>query len=1082
MRVAVVSRRLTSGASIRPASRRRSPNPGLGLAVLSFGAIPWAIAAPGEGDASRADRSNAVVRCAADFASRAIDRPYPVELAFEVPADRHLLVRVDEAGPDVVVSVDRGTEPIRVDLPPSGRARQALVVPPEADRMSPVRVRIEAGGAARTGDRLVVRHACVAAGEADLIAWFDALGSVGRIVAAADGSGPKPARPVAEIDAIVARLAGRALDPRFAEAGAQLRHARAFLLGRGGQPLPAREAYLEAATAWETAGAHLEAWIARHRAAQQARRAGRFDLAIEELTRLVDDPRVANQPALRAIAMNDRCLTLRNLVRDDEALKCFPIASKALVAAGDRAEAALTTANHAELLIGRGRLDEAARLLAKARPWAESAGSHRVRALYSMTAGNLELHRGAFETAIATYADGTRHARAHGDRALEASGLVGLGSAFLAAGNLTRARELILAAAALYRAGGYSDLLGRSLVRLAEIERRAGDSEAALAHATAALAERIGAPGSAGRAQAHLVAAEAALDLGRLDSAAAHLDVLKPQLAGQDGRWARRARLAALRLASLRGADPRAALDEAAADALRIGDPLGWFAAQTLVAENHARHARLLDAEAAWRRSFERTLAIAARLSLPLLRAQFLATADVALGGYIETSARRTPAPGAASERLAAVLDWRAARDSGAASPTDEPTPGAETRLDAALLRYWVDLATGSRPHGEGAAAAPDAELGELLAQVEARSRGAAASALRSEPVDLERPESLAPMLVAVDFATTAFVWRVDERGVVERQVDADRVRGLVDALARQLDAGEIDRAALARDASSLSAALGLDRLLDGGRDRWRLLLGGRLADVPPLLLVVGDAVGQAGRADSPWPAIRLVRTAARRADAEPAGCCAGRALQVFGDPVPPDDGRERRALPWQRLPGARREASAIARIWRPQPVEIHLGAAFTREPVLAALREPGSIVHLATHGFVDRGDPARGGLWVASPTAPEGYEILGWNRIARQRAAAGLVVLSACEVGDGGDFDALGSIGIAQLLVDRGVDAVIAAVRPVEDRASVGFQTDLYRALAAGRTPDQALVEAQRLAIARGDLATALAYVVIGR
>lgn len=75
-----------------------------------------------------------------------------------------------------------------------------------------------------------------------------------------------------------------------------------------------------------------------------------------------------------------------------------------------------------------------------------------------------------------------------------------------------------------------------------------------------------------------------------------------------------------------------------------------------------------------------------------------------------------------------------------------------------------------------------------------------------------------------------------------------------------------------------------------------------------------------------------------------------------------------------------------------------------------------------------------------------------------------------------------MGSIGIARLLVDEGVDTVIAAVRPIDDRRSIRFQTDLYRALAAGLAPDRALVEAQREALGRGDLATALAYVAVGR
>lgn len=1019
--------------------------------------------------------------CPREFAARAIAGPFPVEWSLIVPTARVLLLRVDEEGPDVVVTVTRGSDSRRVDLPPSGRARQAIVVPSDGSDADRVGLRIEAGGAAQPNGRVVVRHACVDPGERSLVAGFAAIEAAGRLVAAAPEAGPSPRERIAEIDAILAGLGDAGGDRPAPDVLAQLRHARAFLLARGGQPVVAHDVYLEAAAAWEEAGAALEAWIARHRAAQQARRAGRFDLALDELTRLVEDPRVATEATLRAIALNDRCLTLRNLERDDEALACFPAATRGLVAAGDLAEAALTVANHAEVLIGRGRLDEADALLAKARPWAESTASRRVRALYAMAAANLALQRGAIEAALAAYSEGVEHARAHGDRALEASGLMGLGSAYLIAGNLARARELLSAAASRYRAGGYSELLGRSLVRLAEIERRAGDSAAAAAHANAALAERIGASGGESRAPAHLVAAESALDLGRLDTAAAHLAVLAPFLGSTDGRLARRVRLATLKLESLAGADPAAAIEALTAAALRGGDPLGWFDGQILAARNHERAGRLAEAEAAWRGAFERMLAMASTLSLPLVRDQFLASADLAVAGYVETSARRSPGASDGAARLRAVLAWRDARGPMASRRADAGAPGADDRLDRALLRYWIGVANGVPDVAWVGGSSDERAIAELLAQVESAS-------LRRSPraVPVARTESPAaavstPMLVAMDFGTSVFLWRVDERGVRERRVDADSVRALLDELDRRLQPGTLDRVELARLAARLADLLGFDGFLEPEREAWHLVLDGRFASVPPLLLVASRALGRPERNDARWPATRLVRSAPERPDSG-RPCCVGRALRVFADPVPPRRAEVAGPLPWPRLPGARREAEAIARLWRPQPVEVRVGETFTREPVLAALREPGAVVHLATHGFVDRGDPARGGLWVASESTPEGYEILGWNRLAGQGAAAALVVLSACDLADGGDLESLGSIGIARLLVDEGVDTVIAALRPVDDRRSIRFQTDLYRALAAGLAPDRALVEAQREALGRGDLSTALAYVAVGR
>ena len=87
------------------------------------------------------------------------------------------------------------------------------------------------------------------------------------------------------------------------------------------------------------------------------------------------------------------------------------------------------------------------------------------------------------------------------------------------------------------------------------------------------------------------------------------------------------------------------------------------------------------------------------------------------------------------------------------------------------------------------------------------------------------------------------------------------------------------------------------------------------------------------------------------------------------------------------------------------------------------------------------------------------------------------LTVLNGCSTGVTEDQD-LGR-GVAQVLVQQGVPAAVATVRPVLDDVALWFAGEFYRALADGYPLEAAVVEARKaLSIKRWDWS---AYVLYG-
>src|SRR5262249_13002360 len=148
-------------------------------------------------------------------------------------------------------------------------------------------------------------------------------------------------------------------------------------------------------------------------------------------------------------------------------------------------------------------------------------------------------------------------------------------------------------------------------------------------------------------------------------------------------------------------------------------------------------------------------------------------------------------------------------------------------------------------------------------------------------------------------------------------------------------------------------------------------------------------------------------------------------------DPVLPPGSRLDRPLP--RLPGARTEVEAIARLVPPTRTTVLRDALATESSVRTAAAGK-AVLHFATHAVVRDDDPFGSFLALGSASGGaenDGFltaqEVYGWN------LHANLVVLSACRSG-GGRVTGDGVSTFARAFIYAGTPSLIASVWDVPD------------------------------------------------
>ncbi|NET58711.1 MAG: CHAT domain-containing protein [Symploca sp. SIO2E6] len=153
---------------------------------------------------------------------------------------------------------------------------------------------------------------------------------------------------------------------------------------------------------------------------------------------------------------------------------------------------------------------------------------------------------------------------------------------------------------------------------------------------------------------------------------------------------------------------------------------------------------------------------------------------------------------------------------------------------------------------------------------------------------------------------------------------------------------------------------------------------------------------------------------------------------------------------PLEPLPGAEQEAREIASLLNTQAI---IGSQATEAAIVEQMPKA-RFIHLATHGLLN--DLYNADLPGAIALAPSGEDdgLLRASEILNLKLNAELVVLSACNTGQG-RITSDSVIGLSRSLFTAGVPSVIASLWKVPDKPTAFLMTNFYQNLQ--KTPDKA-------------------------
>jgi len=167
-------------------------------------------------------------------------------------------------------------------------------------------------------------------------------------------------------------------------------------------------------------------------------------------------------------------------------------------------------------------------------------------------------------------------------------------------------------------------------------------------------------------------------------------------------------------------------------------------------------------------------------------------------------------------------------------------------------------------------------------------------------------------------------------------------------------------------------------------------------------------------------------------------------------------------------LPGARLEADAAKRFVGDG--RVLLGHAATKQVLNTS---DAGVLHFGVHARVSDRHPERSAIRLAGGT-------LTPAEITKLRVTGALVVLAACESGDGNVLAGEGAQSLARAFTLAGAQAVVASLWPLRDDEAFALFSALYRHLDDGATVAGALTRARRDMQARGLPAASWAGVVV--
>ena len=157
-------------------------------------------------------------------------------------------------------------------------------------------------------------------------------------------------------------------------------------------------------------------------------------------------------------------------------------------------------------------------------------------------------------------------------------------------------------------------------------------------------------------------------------------------------------------------------------------------------------------------------------------------------------------------------------------------------------------------------------------------------------------------------------------------------------------------------------------------------------------------------------------------------------------------------------LPFSKKEVIDIAKLFKKNGVHVLVGEAANEETVKKLSLEEFQIIHFACHGFLDEKYPFRSALVLSLCNQQEEDGFLQIREIYGLSINADLVVLSACQTGQGMLERAEGPMGLTRPFFVAGARSVIASLWPINDKATVVFMREFYKHIVGGHAAGEAL------------------------
>ena len=157
-------------------------------------------------------------------------------------------------------------------------------------------------------------------------------------------------------------------------------------------------------------------------------------------------------------------------------------------------------------------------------------------------------------------------------------------------------------------------------------------------------------------------------------------------------------------------------------------------------------------------------------------------------------------------------------------------------------------------------------------------------------------------------------------------------------------------------------------------------------------------------------------------------------------------------------LPFSKREVIEIGKLFAKNERTILVGEKASEEAIKKLPLIEYRLIHFACHGFLDERIPFRSALILSLNAQQEDDGYLQMREIYGLTLNADLVVLSACQTGNGILERAEGPMGLARPFFYAGARSVIASLWSINDKTTVFFMKEFYRNLVEGYAAGKAL------------------------